>query len=74
MVIDIAESLCVSERMLDGMPPMYPYIARAALRYIESEAGMEDGGWLERGGEVLRGSLGRYFGRWGVSGDFGGRG
>jgi hypothetical protein len=52
--------------MIDGMPPTYQYIARAALRNIHNKTGGESIDWL-KSEEVLTTSLSRYFQRWGVS-------
>lgn len=70
MVVDIAESLVETPAtsLIDGMPPTYPYIARAALRHIHNKTPGEHVGWL-KSEEVLTTSLSRYFQRWGVSYD-----
>jgi hypothetical protein len=69
MVVDIAENLIAATLMIDGMPPMYPYIARAALRHIHSSTQREDVGWLRSAEDVLQTSLDKYFQRWSVSDD-----
>jgi hypothetical protein len=73
IVLDIAETLIgpspgnTAMHTIDGMPPMYPYIACAALRHIHSSAQMQDVGWLGNAEDVLRVSLDRYFQHWSVS-------
>jgi len=75
MVVDIAESLVVASPintatyMIDAMPPMYPYIARAALRHIHSSTQRGNVGVLRSAEDVLQTSLDRYFQRWSVSDD-----
>ena len=76
MVVDIAESLIAASpantatHMIDGMPPTYPYIARAALRHIHNSTQREDVGWLRSAEDVLQTSLDKYFQRWSVSDDW----
>lgn len=75
MVVDIAESLIAASptntttTTVDAMPPMYPYIARAALRHVHSSTRGEDVGWLSAD-DVLQTSLDKYFQRWSVSDDW----
>ncbi|KAI9742754.1 MAG: hypothetical protein M1818_003483 [Claussenomyces sp. TS43310] len=57
MVVDIAESLIAASlantaTKIDAMPPMYPYIARTALRYIHSTP-REDVDWPRNVEDVL---------------------
>jgi hypothetical protein len=76
MVIDTAETLISTSptntamHTIDAMPPMYSYIARAALRYIHSNTQREGVGWLRSAEDVLQTSLDKYFQRWGVSDDW----
>jgi len=73
MVVDIAESLIAASPantatdMTDSMPPIYPYIARAALRHISSSIQRENVGWLRSAKDVLQKSLHKYFQRWSVN-------
>jgi hypothetical protein len=75
MVVDIAESLIAASpanmatHKVDAMPPMYPYIARAALRHIHSSTRREGVGWLRSAEGVLQTSLNKYFERWNVCDD-----
>jgi hypothetical protein len=75
MVVDIAEPLIAASpantatHTIDAMPPMYPYIARAALRHIRSSTQREDVGWLRSAEDVLQISLDTYFQRWSVNND-----
>ena len=68
MVVDIAETLIADTAIIDAMPPMYPYIARAALRHVRSIGQREDFGWLRSAEDVLQISIDRYFERWSVDG------
>ena len=74
IVVDIAETLIVASpantgtQTIDAMPPIYPYIARAALRQVRSIAPTEDGSWLRSAEDVLRMSIHRYCERWSVIG------
>jgi hypothetical protein len=76
MAVDIAENLIAASPantatcMVDGMPPMYPYIARAALRHIHSRTQREDVDWVRSAEDVLQTSLDKYFQRWSVSDDW----
>lgn len=73
MVVDIAESLVATSSAntatytVDAMPPMYSYVARAALKNIRSSTQREDGGWLRNAENVLQSSLDKYLERWSVS-------
>ena len=75
MVANIAESLIdlspanAATSMMDAMPPMYPYIARTALKNIHRnlQTQREDAGWWRSAEDVLQTSLNKYFQRWGVS-------
>jgi hypothetical protein len=73
MVVDIARTLIATSpantllQMIDGMPPMYPYIARAALRHIHNSNQREGASWQGNEEYVLQTSLDKYFQRWGVS-------
>jgi hypothetical protein len=75
MVVETAESLIAASpantatHLIDAMPPMYPYIARAALRHIHSSTQREDVGWLRSAEDVLQTSLDKYFQRWSVGDD-----
>ncbi|EXJ89344.1 hypothetical protein A1O3_02411 [Capronia epimyces CBS 606.96] len=51
---------------VDAMPPIYPYVARAALRHICSSAQRADAGWLRGAENVLQASLDKYSQRWSV--------
>ena len=70
MVVDIAQSLIAASpantatHLIDTMPPMYPYIARAALRHIHSSTEREDVGWMRSAEDVLQTSLSKYLQRW----------
>jgi len=70
MVVDIAEWLISSSPgnaatdTVDAMPPMYPYIARAALRNIHSSTQSEDTGWIRNAEDVLQTCLVKYLQRW----------
>jgi hypothetical protein len=73
MVVEIAEIPITASaantptKMIDSMPPIFPYIVRAALKHIHISAQREDVGWLRSEEGVLRTSLGKYFQRWGVN-------
>ncbi|KAF2491658.1 hypothetical protein BU16DRAFT_565360 [Lophium mytilinum] len=73
MVVEIAETLVAASpantatQPIDAMPPMYPYIARAALRHIHSSTRSEGVDCMSSAEDVLQTSLDRYFQRWGVS-------
>jgi hypothetical protein len=75
MVVDIAESLIAASptntmtHMIDAMPPVYPYIARAALRHIGNSTQREDVSWLRSAEDMLQTSLDKYLQRWSVSDD-----
>lgn len=75
MVIDIANNLIAPSpantktRLIDGMPPMYPYIARAALLHIKSRIQMEDIDWMRGAENTARISLDKYSQRWGLTED-----
>jgi hypothetical protein len=75
MVIDTAETLIATSpantatHTIDAMPPMYPYIARAARRHIHSNTQRGGVGWLRSAEDTLQTSLDKYFQRWGVSDD-----
>lgn len=72
MVVDIAETLVSAPpingvpRIVDAMPPTYPYIARAAMRYVHRNVQREDVDWSSSAEEVLQASLGIYFQRWSI--------
>jgi hypothetical protein len=76
MVVDIAKSLIAvspantATHTVDAMPPMYPYIAHAALKHIHSSTQRQDVGWLRSAEDVLQASLDKYFQRWSVSDDW----
>jgi hypothetical protein len=76
MVVDTAECLIAAspantaKHTIDYMPPIYPYVARAALSNIHSSAPREDVGWLRSAEGVLQTSLDKYFKRWSVSDDW----
>jgi hypothetical protein len=56
--------------MIDVMPPMYPYMVRAALGHIHTigdDTEKKEAGWLESGRAVLQRYLARYCDRWSVS-------
>lgn len=76
IVVDIAETLIAASpvntatELIDTMPPIYPYIARVALRHIDSSTQRDDTGlWLGSARDVLQTSVDRYFERWNVSDD-----
>jgi hypothetical protein len=72
MVVDIAETLIAASpantqvQMIDAMPPIYPYIARAALKHVRNSTQRESVGWLRSAEDVLHTSLDKYFRRWGL--------
>jgi hypothetical protein len=66
MVVDIAASLIVATQTIDVMPPIYPYIAHAALRHIRSNTQREDTSWPRSAQDVLQASLDKYRARWSV--------
>ncbi len=74
MVVDTAEFLVTGStahtatQIVDAMPPMYPYVAQAALRHIHSSNYREDVGWMKDAEEVLQTSLKKYFQRWSMAG------
>lgn len=76
MVVDVAESLIAAStdttaiHMVDGMPPIYPYVAGAALRHIRSSTQREDAGWLRSAEDVLQTFLDKYSQRWNASNDW----
>lgn len=73
MVVDTAECLIAmsptntTTQMIDAMPPMYPYVARAALRHIRRRSQREEVSWLRSAEDVIQPSLDKYFQRWSVT-------
>ncbi|KAI9708023.1 MAG: hypothetical protein M1820_004227 [Bogoriella megaspora] len=67
MVVDIGETLVADMSTVDGMPPMWPYVVRAALKHLSSSSGRENNGWMETAEEILKTSLSKYLRRWGIS-------
>ncbi|KAF2663574.1 hypothetical protein BT63DRAFT_461301 [Microthyrium microscopicum] len=54
-------------QMIDNMPPMYPYIARVAIRHIRDRVKTGSGSWSASAREALERSINTYFERWDVS-------
>lgn len=75
MVVDVAESLVEDSStgsattLTDGMPPTYPYLARATSWLMNSGTLLEDTDWQLAAEEVLQMSLDKYSSRWFMSGD-----
>ena len=65
MVVDIPDSLTEKTTVftVDAMPPVYPYVVRAALRHIHSRSPKGDMGLLNSFKVVLRVSLDRFYER-----------
>lgn len=72
MVKDIADTLLTSSpantttQIIDGMPPVYPYIAYAGLRHIRRSAQRGNIDWLKSAEEMIQRSLDTWFQRWSV--------
>lgn len=53
--------------MIDTMPPIYPYVAHAALKHIQSNIQREDVGCLRNAENVLQIVLEKYSRRWNLN-------
>jgi hypothetical protein len=72
IVFDIAKSLVngspeiTATTLIDAMPPIFPYIARASLRHISHKPQSED---TKSAMDILERAIKSYFYRWRVSND-----
>ncbi|OKL61727.1 hypothetical protein UA08_03064 [Talaromyces atroroseus] len=75
VVVDIAESVILgfpantATSVIDAMPPMFPYITRAALTHINNRVQNENTSWLRSDEDVLQTAINKYFQRWNVNTD-----
>lgn len=73
VVVDIAEMLVTASSSntttppVDESPSTYPYVAYAALTYLERGLPAMNADWIDSAQDTLQSSLEKYFERWNVS-------